>query len=211
LPSPSPPPTERRAATRAFFGARAAGWEDRFPDDGPRYQQAVGELAPPPGTTVLDVASGTGRAIPYLRAAVGPGGAVVAVDVTWEMLQTARTNGRVPAAALVLGDATALPLPDGSVSSVLAAGYLSHVVDPAAALVELARVTILGGRLAVFHPIGRRALAARHGHDLSDADPMDVRNLEPMLEQCGWHLEQVDDGPDRYLVLATHHGVAPVA
>jgi hypothetical protein len=43
------------ASTRAFFGLRAAGWEDRFPDDGPSYAQAVAELAPPAGGVVMDV------------------------------------------------------------------------------------------------------------------------------------------------------------
>jgi len=55
--------------TRKFFGPRAAGWETRFPDDGPRYRQAVVELAPPVGGVVADVACGTGRALPELRSA----------------------------------------------------------------------------------------------------------------------------------------------
>ncbi|MGF1432535.1 SAM-dependent methyltransferase, partial [Kitasatospora sp. LaBMicrA B282] len=58
------------ARTRDFFAARAAGWEERFPDDGPRYAAAVAELAPPPGGAVLDAGCGTGRALPALRAAV---------------------------------------------------------------------------------------------------------------------------------------------
>ena len=44
------------ASTRAFFAPRAAGWEDRFPDDGPSYEQAVAELEPPAGGAVLDAA-----------------------------------------------------------------------------------------------------------------------------------------------------------
>ena len=63
--------TDRRsiqiAATRAFFGPRAADWEDRFPDDDPLYAQAVAELAPPQGGVALDAACGTGRALPALR------------------------------------------------------------------------------------------------------------------------------------------------
>jgi len=41
----------RVAETRAFFGPRAADWEDRFPDDDPLYAQAVAELAAPTGAS----------------------------------------------------------------------------------------------------------------------------------------------------------------
>ncbi|MFC8887518.1 methyltransferase domain-containing protein, partial [Streptomyces cinereoruber] len=69
---------------REFFGARAADWDGRFPDDGPAYAAAVAELGLRPGGSVLDAGCGTGRALPPLRAAVGPSGTVVGVDLTPE-------------------------------------------------------------------------------------------------------------------------------
>ncbi|MYV55401.1 SAM-dependent methyltransferase, partial [Streptomyces sp. SID3212] len=36
-----------------FFGARAAEWDSRFPDDGPAYAAAVADLGPRPGGAVL--------------------------------------------------------------------------------------------------------------------------------------------------------------
>jgi SAM-dependent methyltransferase len=191
-----------RAHTRGFFGPRAAGWEDRFPDDGPAYDRAVAELGPPPGAAVLDAACGTGRALPALRAAVGPAGRVVAVDLTPEMLAEARRLGRDRIAALVEADVLALPLASGSLDAVLAAGLLSHLPEPAAGLAELARVCRPGGRLALFSPVGRAALARRHGREL---EPDDVR-AEPVVRRllagAGWRCTAVDDAPDRWLVLA---------
>jgi hypothetical protein len=40
--------------TQAFFGARAATWDARFPDDGPAYERAASELAARHGSTVSD-------------------------------------------------------------------------------------------------------------------------------------------------------------
>jgi SAM-dependent methyltransferase len=197
-----PGTAERRAHTRGFFGPRAAGWEDRFPDDGPAYARAVAELAPPAGGAVLDAACGTGRALPALRAAVGDAGRVVAVDLTPEMLAEARRLGRQRVAALVEADVLALPLASGSLDAVLAAGLLSHLPDPAAGLRELARVCRPGARLALFHPVGRAALARRHGREL---DPDDVRaelTVRRLLAATGWTCAAVDDAPDRWLVLA---------
>jgi len=186
------------ARTRAFFGPRAAGWEDRFPDDEPVYARAIADLAPPPGGAVLDVACGTGRALPLLRSAVGPAGVVLGLDVTPEMVAEAQRRGRT---ALVLGDARSLPVRDGVLDAVFAAGLLPHV--PAGVLTELRRVCRPGGRLALFHPISRVALAARHGHE---PDPDDVRapsTIRRVLADAGWTCDLVDDGPERYLVTAT--------
>jgi SAM-dependent methyltransferase len=64
--------TAELAATRAFFGPRATGWDDRFPDDAPAYRRMVAELAPPPGGRALDAGCGTGRALPHLRGTAAP-------------------------------------------------------------------------------------------------------------------------------------------
>jgi hypothetical protein len=85
--------------TRAFFAPRAATWEQRFPDDDPAYAAAVAELRPRPGQTALDVGCGTGRALPHLRAGVGPDGQVVGFDLTPEMLATAAATAATPMAS----------------------------------------------------------------------------------------------------------------
>lgn len=194
--------TRDLAQVREFFATRAAGWEDRFPDDGPKFAAAVAALDPPAGGVVLDAACGTGRALPLLRRAVGDAGTVLGVDVTPEMLGEATQLGRRTAAALVLGDVGRLPLAGRSVDAVLAAGMLAHLDGPAGGLGELARVTRPGGRLALFHPIGRAALAARHGHE---PDPDDIRaapGIWVLLESTGWAVNLLDDSADRYLVVA---------
>jgi SAM-dependent methyltransferase len=187
-----------RERTRAFFAARAAGWDEKFPDDEPKFADAVDGLALLPGELVLDVGCGTGRALPLLSEAVSPSGYAFGLDLTPEMCTVARTR-----AAIVVGDAASLPLPAGSCDAVLAAGLVHHLADPIAGLAELARVTRVGGRLALFHPIGRAALAVRHGHDLHPDDVRDPDNLPAALLAAQWRLTYFDDGNDRYLAVAT--------
>jgi len=197
----SPSPSDL-GHTRDFFGPRASGWDEKFPDDGPVYAAAVTAMGPLTGGVVLDAGCGTARAVEPLREAVGPGGLVIGADATPEMLAAAVKAGRASRAALVLSDTAQLPLPDGTVHGVFAAGLLPHVPDAVAALRELARVTRPGGCLAIFHPIGRSALAARHGRELSPDDVLDPANLGPALEAAGWVAESVEDSDARYLVLA---------
>jgi SAM-dependent methyltransferase len=60
--------------------------DSRFPDDGPAYAAAVGATGLRPGDAVLDAGCGTGRALEPLRAAVGPAGVVLGIDLTPQML-----------------------------------------------------------------------------------------------------------------------------
>jgi SAM-dependent methyltransferase len=201
--SARPDPTRRPLeATQAFFAARAGTWDDRFADDAPAFARVIEELGVAPGTRVLDVGCGTGRALPVWRTAVGRGGVVIGVDVTIDMLAVAHTKHRGAATGLVLADAATLSVAPGCVDTVFAAGLLSHVPDPSATLVELRRVTRPGGRLGLFHPLGRRALAARHGRTLDPDELLDPRVLPTVLAGAGWDLDRIDDGPERYSAVA---------
>lgn len=185
-----------------FFSARAADWDSRFPDDGPAYAAAVVDLGVRAGDRVLDAGCGTGRALPPLRAAVGPSGVVVGVDLTPAMLQAAVRAGRDRAGRLLLADVAALPLRSESLDAVFAAGLVAHLPHPAENLRELARVVRPGGTLALFHPIGRAALAARQGRRITPDDLRAEANLRPLLAGSGWRMTSYVDEEGRFLALA---------
>jgi SAM-dependent methyltransferase len=190
------------AETRAFFAARAATWDTKFGDDLPAYAAAIAQAGIPTGATVADVGCGTGRALPALRQAVGPHGAVLAIDVTPEMLGEARGAGQSADATLLLADARRLPLADACADAVFAAGLVNHLPDTEAGLRELARVTRPGGLLVLFHPSGRAALAARHGRPLSPDEPLAAEPLRRLTRATGWALTSYDDAVNRFYALA---------
>ncbi|MHC3467791.1 class I SAM-dependent methyltransferase [Streptomyces sp. 7R007] len=189
-----------------FFTARAADWDSKFPDDGPAYAAAVAGLGLHERDRVLDAGCGTGRALTPLRAAVGASGVVVGADLTPAMLQAAVRAGRDRDGRLLLADVAELPLRSESLDAVFAAGLIAHLPDPSANLRELARVLRPGGTLALFHPVGRAALAARQGRQITPDDLRAEANLRPLLAGSGFRMTSYVDEDARFLALAVRAG-----
>ncbi|MGW2638455.1 class I SAM-dependent methyltransferase [Streptomyces sp. NPDC001348] len=189
-----------------FFAARADDWDSRFPDDGPAFAAAVAGLGLRAGDRVLDAGCGTGRALEPLRTAVEPSGVVIGVDLTPAMLRAAVRAGRAGQGRLLLADVAALPLRSEVFDAVFGAGLIAHLPHPAENLRELARVVRPGGTLALFHPVGRAALAARQGRRITPDDLRAEANLGPLLAGSGWRMTSYVDEDARFLALAVREG-----
>jgi ubiquinone/menaquinone biosynthesis C-methylase UbiE len=105
-----------------------------------------------PGVRALDVACGAGY--PALAAArlVGPGGRIVAIDISPAMLAAAAGAARdagLDAVEVMEMDAEALVFDDRSFDAVTNVYGLMFSPDPARAIAEAHRVLDRGGRLAV--------------------------------------------------------------
>jgi len=155
-------------------------------------RRAVRDLALPAGSTVLDLAAGTGDLCRDLERA---GHRPVGVDLSFGMLAAARTG-----APLVQADALRLPVPDGAADGATCGFALRNLVDLQAFLDELARVVRPGGRIALLEVAEPANPVLRWGHGvyfgkvvprigglLSDADayrylPRSVAYLPPVPE-----------------------------
>jgi demethylmenaquinone methyltransferase / 2-methoxy-6-polyprenyl-1,4-benzoquinol methylase len=110
------------------------------------WRRAVTRAVDPrPGERVLDLAAGTGTSSePLVRAGAA---LVVPCDFSWGMSVTGkRARAGLP---FVVGDAVRLPFADASFDAVTMSFGLRNVVDVAAGLQEMLRVTRPGGRLVV--------------------------------------------------------------
>ena len=164
IPDPSrplPQGTEKAAAVRSMFDAIAPRYDlvnriMTFRLDVRWRRRAVLRLGLPAGSTVLDLACGTGDLCRDLENA---GHRAVGMDLSWGMLAAATTN-----APLVHADALQLPVADRSVDGITCGFALRNLSALEPFLAELARVLRPGGRIALLEVDQPRSPFLRLGH-----------------------------------------------
>jgi ubiquinone/menaquinone biosynthesis C-methylase UbiE len=116
---------------------------------------------PAPDARVLDVACGTGVLARIAAERLGEDARITGVDLNPDMVAVARTVAPERAEPIVftVGDACSLDLPGADFDTVLCQQALQFFDDRAAALSEMRRVLVPGGRaaLSVLRPL-------RHNH-----------------------------------------------
>jgi SAM-dependent methyltransferase len=117
----------------------------------PFHSALMEAAAPRPGEHVLDVGCGLGTTTVDLAAAVRPGGAVTALDVSAVMVD--RTEARAAEAGLdnvtgLVADAQMASLPDSHFDLVVSRMGLMFFDDPQGAFAHLRDAMVPGGRLA---------------------------------------------------------------
>ena len=137
---------DKKRAVREMFDAIAPRYDlvnriMTFRLDVRWRRKTVRDLALPAGSTVLDLASGTGDLCIDLREA---GLHPISMDLSYGMLAADRSG-----APRAQADILRLPVPDGSVDGVTCGFALRNLTDLDAFFVELARVVRPGGRIAL--------------------------------------------------------------
>lgn len=147
-----------------------------------------------PGQTVLDLGSGAGFDCFLAACAVGPGGTVIGVDMTEEMLAKARENARKNGFANVefrFGEIEALPIPDETIDVIISNCVINLSPEKARVFKEAYRVLKPGGRLAITDVVATATLPDEIKGDWTAytgcmAGASQISELEEMLQQAGF-------------------------
>lgn len=123
-----------------------------------------------PGDAGLDVGCGTGDDVRLIAERVGASGRAVGVDVSDDLLATARQRTPAGVAAdFVVADAHALPFADAEFAAARIERTLQHVADPAAVIAEMARVVRADGRVVAAEPDWDTLVVSSHDEQTTRA------------------------------------------
>jgi ubiquinone/menaquinone biosynthesis C-methylase UbiE len=116
---------------------------------GPWAQEVVADSGITPGSTVLDLACGTGVATRYAAGLCLPNGRVIGIDIDSGMVEIARTSTLKMSSAVTFRCAPAddLPLDSASIDVALCLQGLQFFPDRSKAFAELHRVVKPDGKL----------------------------------------------------------------
>lgn len=186
------------------------------------------------GERVLDLACGTGIVARQAAPLVGASGQVAALDINPAMLGVARSRP-IPSGAAITwheGNAMALPFSDGVFDLVLCQHGLQFFSDRAAALREMHRVLVPGGRALVIvlqalarHPVFEalmQSVALNLALPLSSVDTpfalSDAEELKILFKASGFKKVDIHSEsstvrfpePERFVPLAVSSSAAAV-
>ena len=133
---------------REYFDNVADKWDEmrqQFFGEGVR-RAAVAAAGAGPGTTVIDVGTGTGF---LAEAAIDAGATVIGIDLSEGMLEQVSTRLRGKPFAARQSDGSTLPLNGSEADAVIANMFLHHAEDPPEAIRQMAAALKPGGRLVI--------------------------------------------------------------
>ncbi|HXV77029.1 MAG TPA: arsenite methyltransferase, partial [Candidatus Polarisedimenticolaceae bacterium] len=156
------------------------------------------------GETVLDLGAGGGFDCFLAAKRVGPAGHVIGVDMTAEMVSTARANAAKLGTTNVefrLGEIERLPVADGTIDVILSNCVVNLSPDKAAVFREAFRVLKPGGRLAIADVVATAPLPDALKGDVAAltgciAGAAEVVTLERLLADAGFDDVQIRVHPE---------------
>jgi SAM-dependent methyltransferase len=165
----------------------------------PLAGRVLAAIGPRPGEHLVDIACGTGIVARLAAPALGPEGTVVGVDPSADMLDVARSRQPRGGASMEwrTGSAESLPLPDESFDLAVNQLGLMLANDRGAAVGEMARVLVPGGRAAVAVPGRIPAAFVAMGEVLG-------RLVDPALRGFIAAVFSLHDPDEMHDLLATH-------
>jgi ubiquinone/menaquinone biosynthesis C-methylase UbiE len=196
----------QRRPKRDAFDALAERWDSLKTEEAvaagvERGLALLGDLA---GMEVVDLGCGTGRLEAILLPKLG-NGRVVAVDFSSAMIGQASRRCADPRVTWLCRDVLRTGLATESADVVLCFDAFPHFPDKEAVLREVARWLRPGGKLLLWHDVGREQLARVHrraGPPVDDDLLPPVAELEASGRAAGLRVELAREDETSYTFLA---------
>lgn len=136
-----------------FFDRHASSWDKNldYGDKADRIEEVVKWFKLSEHHSVLDVGTGTGILLPFIREAIGPNGKLIAIDFSFKMLEQAKNRQYLGEKIFINASAEAIPFKSNQFDRITCFSAFPHFRNKSRALFEMIRVLRTRGILSIAH------------------------------------------------------------
>jgi ubiquinone/menaquinone biosynthesis C-methylase UbiE len=187
-----------------FFNRYASSWDEDigYKDRIGQIREVVKWFGLVEDDLVLDVGTGTGILLPFIKEAIGPKGRLIAIDFSLKMLERAKIRQYTGEKNLTNASVEAIPFPSNRFDRVVCFSAFPHFPNKATVLFEMVRVLKHGGTVSIAHLHNVEEINQLHqkrggpvAHDLLP-HPERIRSL---MRESGLVKVSIMNQPGRFL------------
>jgi len=189
---------------REYFNKMADKWDQICHHDIVKLKAITKMAYISKGETVLDVGTGTGVMLPFIREFVGDTGQITAIDLAEKMLEVARQKCPFENVSFVLGDISAVTLPESHFDVIMCYSVFPHFQDKPGTVSRMAGLLKPGGRLVIAHSQSRDAinnLHARSPDTVSRDELPEAATIKKYIKQAELVPILTEDNEEMFVVI----------
>lgn len=191
--------------SRQFFNDKASHWDDMERSNSPEQLLAMSKRIPiSPDALVMDVGTGTGVFVPYIKSKLKEGGQVVCVDFAYQMLEIAKEKNGNTNVEYVCAEIETVGFPANIFDVIICYSTFPHFHDKPLALSNIRNLLKPEGQVFICHTASKetinnihRNIPDFHEHLIPEFDEMNL-----LMTEAGFVNIQIEENTDSYLAQA---------
>ncbi|MBM3137517.1 MAG: class I SAM-dependent methyltransferase [Chloroflexi bacterium] len=191
--------------SRQFFNDQAEHWDETARNNDPVKLRALADrLMIPEQGWVLDVGTGTGVFLPYIKERVNHKSRLISIDFAFNMLEIAHTKNSTNSVDFVCSEIETLHISPNCFDVIICYSTFPHFHDKPRALSNIFNLLKRDGWLYVCHTASRETINNIHRNILDFEDHLipERQEMEYLLTLIGFLNIEITDQPDSYLASA---------
>jgi len=191
--------------SRKFFNDQAAHWDETARNNDPKKLHALADrLVIPKKAWILDVGTGTGIFLPYLKEKMNRQSRIICMDFAYNMLAIAHAKTAANSFGFICSEIETLHLSPELFDAAICYSTFPHFHDKPRALNNIFKLLKKGGWLYICHTASRETINNIHRNipDFQDHLLPEKQEMEYLLTYVGFSEFVITDQPDSYLTAA---------
>ena len=191
--------------SRQFFNSAASHWDETVRNNNPVKLRAMAERLPfPPDAWVLDVGTGTGVFVPFIKSRLNGSGRIACVDFSYQMLEIAQNKNGNCKLDHVCAEIETVGFPEGLFDAAVCYSTFPHFHNKPLALENINTMLKADGKVFICHTANREVINNIHRGipDFSDHLIPEEYEMAALLAAAGFSEVDIKNTAEYYLAEA---------